>query len=72
MASSAQARHISRQDLESAFAGAIGEVETEAKAVMPQIVVIAAAAVVTALTVAYILGRRGGRRRSAVVEIRRL
>jgi hypothetical protein len=65
-------RPITRQDLESAFAGAIGEVQSEAKALMPQVVVVVAAVAVTALAVAYILGRRGGRRRSAVVEIRRL
>ncbi len=72
MSPTTDARHISRQDLESAFAGAVGEVENEAKALMPQIVVIAAAALVTAISLAYIVGRRSGRRRSAVVEIRRL
>ena len=65
-------QRISRDDLENAFADAIGEVETEAKAVVPQVVVLAVAVAVAVITLAYLAGRRRGTKRSAVVEIHRV
>jgi len=50
----------------------IGETEATAQARLPQVAVIAGAAVMVVLTLTYLAGRRRGRRRSAVVEIRRV
>jgi len=72
MASSTDRGRITRQDLEDAFAGTIGDVETAARSSIPQVVVAGAAVLLTALALAYLAGRRRGRHRSAVVEIRRL
>jgi hypothetical protein len=72
MAASTDRRRITRQDLEDAFAGTIGDVESAARASVPQAVVAGAAIVLAAIALAYLAGRRRGRHRSAVVEIRRL
>jgi hypothetical protein len=47
-------------------------VEDTARAAVPQAVVVAVAVAVTVLALAYFAGRRRGRAKSAVVEIRRL
>ncbi len=65
-------RKITRDDLQAAFNRAIGETHETAKAAIPGVLVIAGAAALGVVTVAYLLGRRGGRNDSAVVEIRRL
>jgi hypothetical protein len=65
-------RRITRDDLEAAFAQVVGEGEASAKAALPQAVVIAAAVTLGVVTLAYLAGRRRGRRRSAVLEIRRV
>jgi hypothetical protein len=72
MAAGTDRGRITRQDLEDAFRGAVGEVETVAKSSIPQAVVAGAALFLVALALAYLAGRRRGRHRSAVVEIRRL
>jgi len=48
-----------------------GEVTDTAEEARGSVVVVAAVAVVALVGVAYLLGRRRGRRRSTVVEIRR-
>ncbi|HMD45754.1 MAG TPA: hypothetical protein VKG43_06325 [Acidimicrobiales bacterium] len=65
-------RRITRADLESAFAQALGVGEEKVQSKLPQIVVAAAAVTVTVLALTYMAGRRRGRKRSAVLEIRRL
>jgi len=72
MASRTNAGRITRDDLEAAFSQVVGEGEATAESALPQIVLIAGAVAVTVLTLAYLAGRRRGRRRSAVVEVRRL
>lgn len=62
---------ITRDDLESAFANLAGEGDEAARKAVPGIVVVAGAVVLGAITLAYLAGRRRGRRRSALV-IRRL
>jgi hypothetical protein len=50
----------------------LGEGEDKAKAAVPQAAVVAGAVALAVITLAYLAGRRRGRKRSAVVEIRRL
>lgn len=65
-------RRITRDDLEAAFAQVVGEGEATAKAALPSAAVIAGAVALGVITLAYLAGRRRGRRRSAVLEIRRV
>jgi hypothetical protein len=65
-------RRISRDDLQSAFAKAIGEGQESVRASLPPVLAVAGAVAVGVVAIAYVFGRRGGRNESAVVEIRRL
>lgn len=62
---------ITRDDLEAKLRQVVGEIDETVEEARPKILSGAAAAVVAIVLVAYVLGRRGGRKRSAVVEIRR-
>jgi hypothetical protein len=70
--STAATAKITRGDLEAKLREVTGEVGDTVEAVKPQIFGGAAAALILALVVAYLLGRRRGRKRSAIVEIRRV
>jgi hypothetical protein len=72
MAIGTNGRRITRDDLEAAFTRVVGEGEATARATMPQSVVVAGAVALAVVTLAYLAGKRRGRRKSAVVEIRRL
>ena len=63
---------ISRDDLEAKLREMSGGVEDSVAAVRPTLITSAAAGVILALLVAYLLGRRRGRARSAIVEIRKI
>ncbi len=63
---------ITRDDIEAKLRELSGDVDERVEAARPNIVVGAVAAVVVVAAVAYLLGRRRGRSRSALVEIRRL
>lgn len=63
---------ITRADIETKLRDLRGEVDDTAKAALPKLALIGAVAVVAVIGVSYFLGRRSGRKRSAVVEIRRL
>ena len=65
-------RRISRDDVQSAFAKAIGEGQETVRASLPPVLIVAGAVAVGLVAIAYVLGRRGGRNDSAIVEIRRL
>jgi hypothetical protein len=65
-------RRITREDLQAAYAQVMGEGEATAKAAAPQGIAVIGAAALAVVTVAFFAGRRRGRSRSAVVEIRRL
>jgi L-cystine uptake protein TcyP (sodium:dicarboxylate symporter family) len=65
-------RKIGRDDLQAAFAKAIGEGQDGVRASLPPILVVAAAVAVGLVAIAYVFGRRGGRNDSAILEIRRL
>ena len=72
MAVQTNGSRITREDLEAAFQRVVGEGEATARAAAPPALVIAGAVVLGVITVAYLAGRRRGRRRSAVLEIRRV
>jgi hypothetical protein len=63
---------ITRDDLETKLREVTGDFEDKVDAARPQLLGGAAAGIILALLVAYLLGRRRGRKRSAVVEIRRV
>jgi len=72
MAVGTNGRKITRDDLEAAFSQVIGEGEATAEAAVPQVLLVAGTVALAVVTLAYLAGKRRGRRRSAVVEIRRV
>ena len=65
-------KRITRGDLEAAFSRVIGEGEATARSAAPPALAVAGLVLLGVVAVAYLAGRRRGRRRSAVLEIRRL
>ena len=65
-------RLITREDLQAAYAQVVGEGEATARAAAPRGFAVAGAAALLLLALAFLAGKRRGRARSAVVEIRRL
>jgi hypothetical protein len=63
---------ITRDDLEAKLREMSGGVEETVEAVRPKLISRAVAGILLAVLVAYLLGRRRGRARSAVVEIRKV
>ena len=63
---------ITREDLQAAYSQVLGEGEATARAAAPRALAVAGAIGMTLITLAFLAGRRRGRSRSAVVEIRRL
>lgn len=65
-------RPITRDDLEAAFERVVGEGENAVGSAAPTALVVAGAAAFFVVALAYLAGRRRGRHKSSVVEIRRL
>jgi hypothetical protein len=65
-------RKISRDDIESKLRELQGEVGQRAEATKVPAIAIAVGVVFVAIAAAYVFGRRKGRRRQTVLEIRRL
>jgi hypothetical protein len=65
-------RLITREDLQAAYSQFMGEGEASARAAAPKGLAVAGAVALVVVTVAFLAGRRRGRAKSAVVEIRRL
>ena len=63
---------VKRSDIEAKLREIKGEVDTTATAAKPAAMAVAAVAVVALLGAAYLLGRRKGKKKSTVVEIRRV
>lgn len=63
---------VDRSDIESKLREIRGEVDSTATAAKPAAMAVAGAAVVLLLAGAYLLGRRKGKKKSTVVEIRRV
>jgi hypothetical protein len=69
---SSTAKTITRSDLEAKLREVSGDVNETVDAVKPQLIGGAVAVAILALVVTYLFGRRRGRKRSAIVEIRRV
>ncbi len=65
-------KRITRADLEAKLREMRGEVEQTAEAVKTPILAIAGGVAAAVVIVAFLLGKRRGRRKSTVVEIRRV
>lgn len=63
---------VNRADIEAKLREIRGEVDTTATAAKPTAMAVAIVAGVALLGAAYLLGRRKGKKRSTVVEIRRV
>jgi hypothetical protein len=72
MARTPVAQRVTRDQLQAAYAKALGEGEATAEARKPQALVIAGAVIIGILALTYLSGRRRGRQNSAILEIKRL
>jgi hypothetical protein len=63
---------ITRDDIEAKFRELQGEVDDTVEQTMGVAIIAGAAVVVGLLAVAFVIGRRRGRKRTTVVEIRRV
>lgn len=63
---------ITRDDIEAKFRELTGEVSDEVQSTRSQAVTVGLALGAAFVAVVFLIGRRNGRRRSAVVEVRRL
>ena len=63
---------VTRDDIEQKLRALAGDVDDKVESAKPMLVSGAVAGVLLVALVAYLLGRRRGRAKSAVVEIRRL
>ena len=65
-------KEITRRDLETKFRELQGGVEAAGESAKSYALLVGAVAVVAVVSVAYVLGRRRGKKRATVVEVRRL
>jgi hypothetical protein len=65
-------QRITRDDIEAKFRELTGEVTEEVESTRSQVVTVALAVGVGLVAVVFLIGRRNGRRRSTVVEVRRI
>ena len=63
---------ISRDDVEAKFRELTGGVTEEVEGVRSQAMAIGLAVVVVSVAVVFLIGRRAGRKRSTIVEVRRI
>ena len=66
-----QDQRITKEDLETKFQSLQDDLQGRASDKMQSIMTVAAIASAVVVLIAYMLGRRGGRKRRSVVEIRR-
>ncbi len=64
-------QHVTREDLEQRFKALQDDVTEITETKKSSLTVLAIAGIAAGLLVAYLFGRRGGRRRRGVIEIRR-
>jgi hypothetical protein len=72
MAVETNGRRITRDDLQAAFSKVVGDGEQTARDAAPQTALIAGSIALGVIAIVYLFGRRSGRKRSAVLEIRQL
>jgi hypothetical protein len=68
----AGAEPITRDQIEAKFRELTGEVSDEVESTRSQMLTIGLAVGVAVVAVVFLIGRRNGRRRSAIVEVRRI
>jgi hypothetical protein len=66
------AEPITRDQIEAKFRELTGEVSDEVESTRSQVVTVGLAVGVLLIAAVFLIGRRNGRRRSAVVEVRRV
>ncbi len=66
------AEPITRDQIEAKFRELTGEVSDEVASTRSQAVTIGLAVTVAVVAVVFLIGRRNGRRKSAIVEVRRV
>ena len=71
MSTSTSTGRITKADIEAKLRRLQGDVEEKVTSNRQKIVTAVAVAAVVTVSLAYLLGRRAGRKRSAIVEIRR-
>jgi hypothetical protein len=69
---SPETKPITRDDIEAKFRELTGEATEELESTRSQAVTVGLAVGVALVAVVFLIGRRNGRRRSAVVEVRRI
>lgn len=65
-------RPITRTDLEAAFQRVVGEGQKTVTAAMPTALLAGGAGTLLVVALAYLFGKRRGKKKSSVIEIRRL
>jgi 1-aminocyclopropane-1-carboxylate deaminase/D-cysteine desulfhydrase-like pyridoxal-dependent ACC family enzyme len=63
---------ITRDDLEAKFRSVQGEVEEQRASAMSTLVTVGAVVAVAVVAVAFLAGRRRGKKRTTIVEVRRI
>jgi hypothetical protein len=63
---------ITRDQIEAKFRELTGEVSEEVEATRSQVLTVGLAVGVALVAVVFLIGRRNGRRKSAIVEVRRI
>ena len=69
---SSPTKPITRDDIEAKFRELTGDASDEVESARSQAVTVGLAVGVALVAVVFLIGRRSGRRRSAVVEVRRI
>jgi hypothetical protein len=69
---SPETERITRDDIEAKFRELTGEVSSEVESTRSQVVTVGLALGVALVAVVFLIGRRNGRRKSAIVEVRRI
>jgi hypothetical protein len=72
VATSANSKKITKSDIEHKLREVAGDFDVQVDRAKPKLITGAVGVAVLALLLAYLIGRRGGKSSSAVVEIRRL
>jgi hypothetical protein len=72
MTSTSAARRIDRGDLEAKLRELQGEVSDTRESVMATAITVGAVVAVGVVAIAFLVGRRRGKRRTTVVEVRRV
>jgi heme/copper-type cytochrome/quinol oxidase subunit 2 len=71
-AATSTSTRITRDDLEAKFRSVQGEVEEQKASAISTAVTVGAVVVVGVIAVAFLFGRRKGKKRTTIVEVRRI